>query len=142
MQKEIEILQEYIKSKGLRNTPQREAILRVFLSSERHLSADELHKIVQRKDCSIGYTTVYRTMRLLLECGLCAEIAFADGVQRFEHKCGHEHHDHLICIKCGRFIEAVKPQIEKMQEALAREEGFTITHHKLQIFGFCKNCKK
>ena len=77
-----------------------------------------------------------------MKCGLCAEIDFGDGIQRFEHKYGHEHHDHLICIKCGRFIEAIKPAIEKMQKVLAKEKGFTITHHKLQIFGFCKKCGK
>ena len=142
MKKEIEILREYIESKGLRNTPQREMVLKVFLSTERHLSVAELHKIVKKKDRSLGYTTVYRTMRLLSECGLGAEIDFGDGVQRFEHKYGHEHHDHLICTKCGRFIEAVKPEIEKMQEALAGEEGFTIIRHKLQIFGICRKCKK
>jgi len=142
MRKEIEILREHIGSKGLRNTPQREEVLRAFLSTERHLSIDELHKIVKRKNPLVGYTTVYRTMKLLLECGLCAEIDFGDGIQRFEHKYGHEHHDHLICTKCGRFIEAAKPEIEKMQEILAKEKGFVITHHKLQLFGLCRKCRK
>jgi len=141
MRKEIEILKEYIESKNLRNTPQREMVLKVFLSTERHLSADELHKIVKKKNKTIGYTTVYRTMKLLAECGLCDEIGFGDGVQRFEHKYGHEHHDHLVCTKCGRFIEAVKPEIEKQQEALAKERGFIITHHKLQLFGLCRKCR-
>lgn len=142
MQKELNILQEYIRSKGLRNTPQREDVLKVFLKTERHLSIDELHKAVKTKHPSIGYTTVYRTMKLLRECGLCDEIDFGDGIPRFEHKYGHEHHDHLICTKCGKFVEAVKPEIEKMQEILAKERGFMITHHKLQLFGLCKKCRE
>ena len=142
MRKEIDILREHISLKGMRNTPQREKVLRVFLSSEKHLSADELYKLIRKKDRSIGYTTVYRTMKLLLECRLCAEIDFGDGIQRFEHKYGHEHHDHLICTRCGRFIEVVKPVIEKMQEVLAKEKAFVPTHHKLQIFGFCRKCAR
>jgi len=142
VRKEREILREHISSKGLRNTPQREEVLRVFLSTERHLSIDELHRIIKRRNPSMGYTTVYRTMKLLSECGLCAEIDFGDGVPRFEHKYGHEHHDHLICTKCGRYIEAAKPEIEKMQEILAKEKGFVITHHKLQLFGLCRKCRK
>ena len=142
MQKELDILRDYIKTKGLRNTPQRETVLNTFIATERHFSSDELHKIVKKQDRSIGYTTVYRTMKLLLECGLCEEIDFGDGTKRYEHKYGHEHHDHLVCTKCGRFTEVVKPEIEKMQEKLAKERGFKITHHKLQIFGICKNCKR
>jgi Fur family transcriptional regulator, ferric uptake regulator len=142
MRKESEILRDYIESKGLRNTPQREVVLKVFLVTERHLSVDELHKVIKKKDKTIGYTTVYRTMQLLLECGLCEEIDFGDGIKRYEHKYGHEHHDHLVCTRCGRYIEAVKPEIEKMQEQLAKEQGFKITHHKLQIFGICRKCKR
>ncbi len=142
MRKELEMLRNYIESKDLRNTPQREVTLKVFLETERHLSVNELYKIIKKRDKSIGYTTVYRTMQLLSECGLCEEIDFGDGIKRYEHKYGHEHHDHLVCTKCGRYIEAVKPEIEKMQKQLAKEKGFKITHHKLQIFGICKKCRK
>ncbi len=142
MGKEFIILDGYIRSKGLRHTAQRETILNAFLSTERHVSADELYKIVRRKDRRIGYTTVYRTMKLLAECGLSAEIDFGDGVLRYEHVYNHRHHDHLICTKCGSFIEVMKSEIEKLQDDLAKEHGFTPTRHKLQIFGICKKCGK
>lgn len=142
MKKELEIFRNFIAAKSLRHTLQREKILDIFLSTERHVSCDELYKLVRKKDRSIGYTTVYRTMRLLSEFGLCQELDFGDGILRFEHKYGHEHHDHLICTKCGRFIEVLKPQIEKMQERLAREYQFMPTRHKLQIFGVCRQCQK
>jgi len=142
MRKEIEIFDEFIRSKGLRHTPQRAKILDVFLSTERHVSAEELYKLVKKEFRGIGYTTVYRTMKLLSECGLCGEIDFGDGISRFEHKYGHEHHDHLICTKCGRFIEVVKPQIEKLQDGLAKKYDFTPARHKLQIFGLCNKCAK
>ncbi len=142
MNEEIKILGKFIKEKGLRHTPQREDVLKVFLASEKHVSADELHKLVRKKHPTIGYTTVYRTLKLLAEAGLCDETDFGDGIARFEHKYGHEHHDHLVCIKCGRYIEVAKPEIEKLQDELTRESGFTPLRHKLQIFGVCSECTK
>lgn len=142
MRKEIEILEQFISDKGLRYTGQREEILKVFLSTEKHLSAEKLYKIVKKKNPNIGYVTVYRTMKLLSEVGLCNEVEFGDGISRFEHCYGHQHHDHLVCIKCGKFTEVMKPEIEKMQEELAQKYSFIPTAHKLQIFGVCKKCQK
>jgi len=140
--KEFQILDEFVKAKALRHTPQREKILDVFLSTERHVSCEELYKLVRRKYHGIGYTTVYRAMKLFSESGLCGEMDFGDGVLRFEHKFGHGHHDHLICVKCGKFVEVMKPEIEKLQDRLARKHGFTPTKHKLEIFGICHKCGK
>lgn len=142
MKKEFQVLYDFIKSKGLRQTAQRMEILDTFLGTERHVSVDELYRLVSKKDGRIGYTTVYRTMKLLSESGLCGEIDFGDGVLRFEHKYGHEHHDHFICTSCGRFIEVVSPRIEKLQDEMARKHGFLPLKHKLEIFGICSNCRK
>lgn len=142
MKEEIAVLEKFIRQKGLRYTSQREEILKIFLSIEKHLSADELYKIVKKRNPEIGYTTVYRTMKLLEEAGLCTEIDFGDGISRFEHQYAHEHHDHLICVKCDDYIEVVKPKIEELQEKLAKEKHFTPLRHKLQIFGICGKCCK
>lgn len=142
MKKEIGILEKFIAEKGLRYTPQREEVLRIFLSTERHLSVDDLYRLVRKKNPKIGHVTVYRTMKLLEEAGLCNEVDFGDGIARFEHKYGHEHHDHLVCIKCGSFTEAIKPKIEELQEKLAKENKFKPLRHKLQIFGICNKCLK
>ena len=138
--KEFQIFDEFIRTKGLRHTPQRGAILAVFLATEKHVSADELYKLVRKKDSTIGYTTVYRTMKLLSESGLCGETEFGDGVLRFEHKYGHEHHDHLICVKCGKFTEVTDPRVEKLQENMVKRHGFKSLKHKLEVFGICKRC--
>lgn len=140
MRREFEVFADFVRSKNLRHTSQRDKVLAVFLKTERHVSVEELYKLVKKEEPAIGYTTVYRTMRLLSESGLCQEFDFGDGVARFEHKYGHEHHDHLICIKCGRFIEVLSPKIEKMQVGLAKKYAFTPIRHKLQIFGICKKC--
>ena len=142
MRKEIELLEKFISEKALRYTPQREEILKAFLSVEKHLSAEELHKIVKKRNPGIGYVTVYRTMKLLQEAGLCNEIDFGDGIARYEHRFAHEHHDHLICVKCGSFLEVLEPQIETLQDELAKERGFIPMKHRLQIFGICGKCAK
>lgn len=142
MKKEIEILEHFIREKGLRYTPQREEILRAFLSVEKHLSADELHKIVSKKNPGIGYVTVYRTMKLLVGAGLCDEVDFGDAVTRFEHRYAHRHHDHLVCLKCGKLIEVTNVKLEKLQDEIAKSNNFTPFKHKLQIFGTCDACSK
>ncbi len=142
MKKELMIFDAFIRSKGHRHTVQRERVLKTFLATESHVSVEELCKLVKKQDKTIGYTTVYRAMKLFSESGLCGEVDFGDGTIRFEHKYGHEHHDHLICIKCGNFVEVVKPQIEQLQENLAKAHGFITVGHKLQIFGICKKCRK
>jgi Fur family ferric uptake transcriptional regulator len=142
MKNEFQILDDFIKSKALRRTPQRERVLDVFLSVEKHVSVDELYKLVKRRHPDIGYTTVYRTMRLLSETGLCNEVDFGDGILRYEHKYNHSHHDHLVCTECGCFIEVSQPQIEQLQDRLAKKHNFVPTDHRLHIYGVCKKCRQ
>jgi Fur family ferric uptake transcriptional regulator len=139
--KEIELFDDYIRGKNLRHSEQRIQVLEVFLKSEKHLSADELYRMVKKKNPSIGTATIYRTLKLLRESGLCRELKFDDGTTRYEHLYGHEHHDHLICTSCGKLVEALDPEIEKMQIKLAKAHGFYIKNHKLEIYGLCKKCR-
>src|SRR3989304_2751076 len=105
MKKEKDILKNYIVSKRLKFTKQREKILEAFLRIEKHVSAEELYKDVSKKNPQIGLATVYRALNLLYECGLAQEKKFGNGQTRFEHTFNHEHHDHLICVRCGEIIE-------------------------------------
>lgn len=116
-------------------------ILKIFLKTERHLTADELYRMVKKKVSGIGYATIYRALKLFCDCGLCRELRLDDGTIRYEHLYGHEHHDHLICIKCGKFVEVKDPEIERLQERLARNNGFILKRHTLQIYGLCKECR-
>ena len=140
MKKEFQIFNEFITGKRLRHTAQREKIMDIFLSTGMHLSCEQLYELVKKKYPGIGYTTVYRTMKLLCESGLCEEIDIGDGVVRFEHKYGRLHHDHLVCTKCGKLIEVNNPEIERLQEAMAKKNKFVPTAHKLEIFGICREC--
>ena len=136
-----EEFERFIAAKGLRHTQQRQQILEAFLATERHVSAQDLFEIVRKKYRGIGYATVARTLKLLEESGICGQVDFGDGVQRYEHKYGHEHHDHLICIRCGRFVEIHSVELEKLQQKLVNKFGYTQERHKLDIFGFCPACQ-
>ncbi len=139
--KEKELFQSYIESKGLRHSGQRMQILDVFLKTEKHLTTEEFHKLVQKKHPSIGIATVYRTLKLLSDCGLCRELKLEDGITRYEHLYEHEHHDHLVCTQCGALVEVLDAEIERLQEKLARSHGFEIESHKLELYGVCKKCR-
>ena len=104
---------QHIRQKGLRNTKQREEIVDFFFHINKHITADELYEQLKKKDPMIGQATVFRTLKHMCECGLADEIKIGRNKARFEQKYGHEHHDHLICTKCGRFIEIKSDEIEK-----------------------------
>jgi Fur family ferric uptake transcriptional regulator len=131
---------DYIKKQGLRNTRQREEILEVFLSSGGHITADEIFEKVKARDSSIGYATIHRNLALLLDSGLAEEIKIGKGKTRYEQMHMRQHHDHLICLKCGKFIEVRDENIERLQEKLAEENDFKPVRHKLEIYGYCKKC--
>ena len=141
-EEEYNIFNDYVRSKGLRHSGQRRDILNAFLKTEKHLTADELYRIAKKKNPSIGAATVYRTLKLLRESGLCRELRLDDGTTRYEHLYGHKHHDHLICTSCGSLIGILDPEIEKSQEKLAEKHGFHIKSHKLEIYGTCRKCRK
>ncbi|OGW76476.1 MAG: transcriptional repressor [Nitrospirae bacterium RIFCSPHIGHO2_02_FULL_40_19] len=136
-----DIFLNYIKEKGLRNTNQREVILDTFLHANKHITVEELFNTVKKKNPEIGYATVHRNLKLMCECGVADEIKIGTSKARFEQKYGHEHHDHLICLKCGRFIEVNDDRIEKLQDKLAEANDFIPQRHKLEIYGLCKKCK-
>lgn len=141
METSKQAFKRYLNKKGIRHTEQRQKVLNAFLKTERHVTATELYELVRRRHPRIGYATVYRTMKIICDAGLARKIDFGEGMVRFEHKYGHEHHDHLVCVKCGRFIEIMSPEIESLQKKVTKEHGFTPISHKMQIFGLCKKCK-
>lgn len=136
------IFREYVRRKGLKSTRQRDIILDAFLSSERHLSIEELYLKLRAKHPNIGYATVYRTLKLFAESGIAREIQFGDGQTRYEHVTEGEHHDHLICTSCGAITEFENDTIEKLQDEIAASHGFIIETHKLELYGQCANCRK
>lgn len=137
-----EIYYSYLSENAIRHSQQRDAIFSIFVNSQKHLTLVEIYKLTKIKLPHIGYTTVYRAMKVICDAGLALEVDLGDGIKRFENNYGRSHHDHLICIKCKRCIEVVNPKIERMQDKMAKEYNFTPLRHNLQIFGFCRDCGK
>lgn len=135
------VFSDFLVRRRLKMTPQRRIILDVFLADEGHLASEDLYEKVKTVDNSIGQATVYRTLKLLSESGLAKEVHFGDGLTRYEHQYGHDHHDHLICEACGKNVEVVNDDIERLQEELARQNGFVLTGHKMYLYGLCPACR-
>lgn len=135
-------LAAYMEKKGLRSTTQRRLVTDTFFRSEGHLSIEDLLARVRRKDPKVGYATVYRTLKLLKECGLAYERHFGDGVSRYEVAYQDEHHDHLICLECNRIVEFEDEAIEHLQDQLARSHGFMLKRHKHELYGICGECQR
>jgi Fur family transcriptional regulator, ferric uptake regulator len=130
---------DYLRHHGLKTTQQREVIVDQFLRLEGHASIEELLARVRKRNGKVGYATVYRTLKLLTECGLAAPRQFGDGQTRYEvsDDIAH-HHDHLICVQCGLILEFENEEIEKLQDEMAASlGGFKVVRHKLELYGLC-----
>jgi Fur family transcriptional regulator, ferric uptake regulator len=108
------IFHQWLKERGLKSTSQRDDIAQVFFATSRHINVEELYAEVRKINPRVGYATVYRTLKLLKECGLAAERHFADGEARFENVQEEGHHHHLLCDHCGKIVEFTHPQLEKL----------------------------
>ena len=134
-------LTEYLSMNGLKSTGQRDKILKIFIDANQHLSAEELYQRVKSKHPGIGFTTVYRTLKLFADAGLAQEQRFDDGFTRYEHANINAHHDHLICTKCGIIIEFENKRIEQLQHDIANKNRFKVQNHKLELYGLCAACQ-
>jgi Fur family ferric uptake transcriptional regulator len=138
---EVLVFKKYLEDKRLKKTPHRMLILETFLANEGHRSVDDIHHSVRKADPRVGYTTIYRTMKLLSDAGLAREVDLGDGMTRYEHLYNHKHHDHMICTGCGLSIEFFNAAIEKAQDEASAKLGFHVLDHRLQIYGQCQACR-
>jgi Fur family ferric uptake transcriptional regulator len=137
---ERESLARYLDDHNLRHTRQRDAILEIFLEAKGHITSEEIYQRVRERYPHIGFTTVYRTMKLLCEAGLAHERKFEDGVTRYEIE--HEHHDHLVCVRCGKIVEFECKMIESAQNEIAGRYGFRVLRHRHELYGHCRSCRE
>jgi Fur family ferric uptake transcriptional regulator len=126
---------------GLRSTDQRRLIVETFFKAKDHISIEELLSAVREQDARVGYATVYRTLKLLAECGVANERSFGDGLTRYELNDEASHHDHLICVECRTIVEFEEPRIETLQEEIADRYGFSLKWHKHEMYGVCSKCR-
>lgn len=127
-------IEEMCAAQGMRMTEQRRIIARVLSDADDHPDVEEVYRRAARIDANISLSTVYRTVRLFEEAGIIERHDFRDGRARYE-EVGKEHHDHLIDLESGEVIEFRNDQIEKLQEIVARELGFKLIDHRLELYG-------
>ncbi len=131
---------EFLGKKELKFTSQREIILKAAFTGHRHFTADQLFEEVRRKDKTISRATVYRTLALFVEANLLEANDFKRGQAFYERKFGFEHHDHLVCIDCGKIMEFQNQEIERIQMQVTEQYAFKPLYHRHQIFGQCQKC--
>lgn len=139
-QEAIQVLARHLEQKGLKYTRQRRLITEIFFDPQHsgdHPSVEDLYERVRKSDDSVGYATVYRTMKLLVECGLASTRNLGDNHTRYEPHIEGEHHDHLVCLDCGAVIEFEDDAIERRQEEVAQSYGFNLGNHRMVLYGRC-----
>ncbi len=138
---------EYLQSRSLKLTQQRERIFERAFATHEHFTAEMLHRWMTSGedgglDKNVSRATVYRTLSLLEEGGFIGSLDSGRGELMYEHLLGHEHHDHLICRKCGKIEEFRNEEIERLQDEVAAKYGFTLLSHSLRLEGLCKKCSR
>jgi Fur family ferric uptake transcriptional regulator len=136
----IQKFREYIKEKGLRNTPEREMIIDEIFSIHDHFDVDELFLRLRNKKKRISKASLYRTIPLLIDSGLIKEVYFENGHLHYEQIYGHKHHCHLRCVSCGRIIEFADDEIGTIQSRIGKQYDFTVTTHRFELLGYCSLC--
>jgi Fur family ferric uptake transcriptional regulator len=130
-----------LKGMGLKATGPRLKILNLFeTSAERHLTAEDVYRLLLTEQIDVGLATVYRVLTQFEQAGILVRHHFETGKSVFELNHG-DHHDHLVCVKCGKVEEFFDPEIEARQEAIAEKHDFQIQEHEMYLYGLCAACQ-
>ena len=139
----LENFKKLLKQNNLKYTTQRELILKIIYDNSGHFTPEDIYNLIKKNypDIKLGIATIYRTLTLLEDANIVSSISF--GAQGKKYEFGlKEHHDHLVCLQCGKIEEFFDDTIEKQQEAIAEKFNFKMTNHVLKIIGICKDCQK
>ena len=142
IQEAVESFRAFLRTRDLPVTGQRAQVAEVLFAAGGHLSVDDVEQALRRRSLHIGKATIYRTLDLLVQSGMVVERDFGEGFHRYERVPGHPHHEHLICMRCGKVIEFSNEGLERAKARIADEYGFTHHHHRLEIYGVCRECQQ
>lgn len=135
--------ESFLRSRSLKLTPQRRRIFERAFATHEHFSAERLYDWLREEPGPrVSRATVYRTLGLLLEGGFLAAFDAGAGELVYEHVLGHHHHDHMLCLSCGRIDEFHDERIEELQLEACRRKGFELVTHDLRLRGYCKSCAR
>lgn len=139
----VQRFEEWLKTKSLKLTKPRRRILDRAFATHEHFSAEELHAwLVTEPGEKTSRATVYRTLALLQEAGFLQALDAERGEMVYEHVLGHHHHDHMLCLSCGRIEEFHDDRIEQLQLEACKRKGFELVSHDLRLRGYCRTCTK
>lgn len=138
---DLELYRQGLRRLGLRHSRTRDEIVEIFLSSGGHWSPEELYGEVRRRRPGVGVSTVYRTLRSLLDIGLAREVDLGDGLHRYERSTNFPNHYHLVCAKCHAITEFLANAIEEHVKAISSSYAFSPTGHVLKVDGICSRCR-
>jgi Fur family ferric uptake transcriptional regulator len=144
MEKAVQKFRQYCQDNGMRNTPERELIIKELYRVDEHFDVDRLFLRIRNRHLKLKLSkvSIYRAIPHLIKAGLIRE-AFSDsGAICYEHVLGHDHHDHMKCLKCGEVVEFYEKEIDEMQQKLCDKIGFEMVWHVHVIGGYCKKCRK
>lgn len=138
----MEAFRRYLRERRLPVTHQREAVAAAVFYADRHVSVPEIEQLLVGRRVQVGKATVYRTLELLVKAGLLQEHDFGEGFKRYEPLAARGYHEHLICVRCGRVEEFATERVERMSTAIAEEHGYLHHHHRWEIYGECRECRR
>ena len=130
-----------LKKEGLRYTNQRQAVWDEIKSNEDHRDAEEIYSALRKNNLNVSRATVYRTIDVLYKNNLIRKIELGDSPAKYENKVNSEHHDHIICVQCGKIKEFVDETIEARQDAIIDKMGLKMIRHIHQLFVLCTDCQ-
>jgi Fur family ferric uptake transcriptional regulator len=139
---ELELFRSFVSLKGLRNTPERELIIKEIFASPDHFDVDELYLRLRGGGSKISKASIYRNLPLIKECGLIREIWHEDGHMHYEPIYGRSHHCHLRCLECGKVIEFVEKEMMVLEKRLGDKYDFEVIEHSLDVTGYCARCRQ
>ena len=135
-------IENILRHRGFKITPQRRTILGAITLSHEHLTPAAIYERVCQEHSGIGLVTIYRTLEILIKLGLICEVHAGDNCRSYLMRRPSEHHHHLICSDCGTVIDFVDCDLSKLEQRLSKENGFKISGHLLEFLGQCRNCLK
>ena len=142
MREAVSTFQNYLKSRNLKWTPERQEIAALMLTMRDHFEADDILVRLRNKKSRIAKGTIYRTLKHLVDSGVLKPVIFTDRHAHYELAVGHKRHSHVVCRKCGKIVEFCNPRIQEELGKTGQKYNFIETSYKVEITGYCKKCRE
>lgn len=134
------VFREYLRDRGLKYTEERQAILRAVMKNDEHFEAEQLLLDMRQAGHRVGKATIYRSLKILVACGIVKEVHFSNKQVHYEHTYGQDPHDHMVCRRCGRIVEFDAAEVTRLRTLIAAQHQFHALSHRFAIMGLCEAC--